>query len=135
MIYVVRINNKEYEIEVERGTANILNTYDAVSTPAIQQQTAAPAPAAVQAAPAPAVVQNPSLAAASGETVKSPMPGTILDIKVGIGTKVKKGHSLMILEAMKMENEIVAAFDGIVTHVLVAKGASVSTGDSLIVIA
>ncbi|MHB1453193.1 MAG: biotin/lipoyl-containing protein [Saccharofermentanales bacterium] len=122
MIYVVKMNDKEYEIEVERGTANILNT----SYATVQASPPAPAPSPVQAAPA---------AAISGETVRSPMPGTILEIKVGIGTKVKKGYSLLVLEAMKMENDIVAAFDGVVTHVLVAKGASVSTGDSLIVIA
>ncbi|MHB8961664.1 MAG: biotin/lipoyl-containing protein [Saccharofermentanales bacterium] len=134
MIYVVRINDKEYEVEVERGTANIVNTADVVHAPVLIQQNAAPVQMA-QAAPVPSPVQNTSPTAASGETVKSPMPGTILDIKVGIGTKVKKGHSLLILEAMKMENEIIAAFDGIVTHIHVAKGATVSTGDSLIVIA
>ena len=79
-------------------------------------------------APAPA-------AAGSGEPVNSPMPGTILDVKVAAGQAVKSGDVLMILEAMKMENEIMAPKDGTVTSVAVSKGASVESGALLCTIA
>lgn len=69
-----------------------------------------------------------------GEKVTSPMPGTILDVKVKVGDSVKKGQVLVILEAMKMENEIMAGTDGKVTSVAVSKGASVATGDMLLTI-
>lgn len=69
-----------------------------------------------------------------GEKITSPMPGTILDIKVKVGDIVKKGQVLMVLEAMKMENEIMAGADGTVTSVAVSKGASVATGDMLLTI-
>lgn len=69
-----------------------------------------------------------------GEKVTSPMPGTILDVKVKVGDSVKKGQVLMVLEAMKMENEIMAGTDGTVTSVAVSKGAPVTTGDMLLTI-
>ena len=85
----------------------------------------AAAPAAPKAAPA---------ASGSGETVSSPMPGTILDVKVAAGQAVKSGDILFILEAMKMENEIFAPCDGTVSSVAVSKGAAVNPGDVLCVI-
>ena len=66
--------------------------------------------------------------------VTAPMPGTILDVKAAVGAAVKKGDILVILEAMKMENEILAAQDGTVAQVLVAKGASVNSGDVMVVL-
>ncbi len=129
MIYVVRINDKEYEVEVERGQANIVNTTEvAVAAPAPVTAPAAPAPAPQAAAPAPAA----PAAQPSEDAITSPMPGTILDIRVTPGTSVKMGEVLLILEAMKMENEIAAPADGVVAQVHVTKGASVSTGDALI---
>ncbi|QSZ27216.1 biotin/lipoyl-binding protein [Aceticella autotrophica] len=68
------------------------------------------------------------------KTIPAPMPGTILDIKVKEGQPVKKGDVLLILEAMKMENEIAASFDGIIASINVSKGTSVNTGDALVTI-
>ena len=107
--YKVNVNGTSYEIEIELMS----------ETEASSAKSAAPA------APA----QAP--AAGEGEKIASPMPGTILDIKVNVGDTVKKGQVLMILEAMKMENEIMAGADGQVTSIGVTKGASVQTGDML----
>ena len=128
MKYKVTLNNRVYEVEVEMGQAMLIDEYDAVAP-------AAPAaPTAVPAAPAaPAAV--PAAALASGEVVKAPMPGNILKIKVAPGQKVEEGDVLIVLEAMKMENEIVAAKSGTVAQVAVSKGAVVETGAPLVVIA
>ncbi len=128
MKYKVTLNNRVYEVEVEMGQAMLIDEYDAV-TPA-----APAAPTAVPAAPAaPAAV--PAAALASGEVVKSPMPGNILKINVAPGQKVEEGDVLIVLEAMKMENEIVATKSGTVAQVAVSKGAVVETGAPLVVIA
>ena len=108
--YRVTVNGTAYEIELEELTG------------------AAPAPAA--AAPAPA----PAAAPAGGEQVTSPMPGTILDVKVSQGASVKKGDVLMILEAMKMENEIMCPCDGRIASINTSKGAAVESGTLLCVI-
>ncbi|MGI6083870.1 MAG: biotin/lipoyl-containing protein [Acetivibrionales bacterium] len=129
MKYIVTINDKNYEVEVEKGQATILITSQAAA-PVIQTQ---PVPAAPVAAPAPAAAAS-SPGGISGEAIKAPMPGTILSIKVSPGTSVKKGDTLVILEAMKMENEISAPRDGVVSEVIVTTGASVSTGDVLLAI-
>lgn len=114
--YNVTVNGTSYEITLEVADASEVK---ATATPA-----ATPAPAPVSA-PAPA----------NGETVSSPMPGTILSVNVQNGASVKKGDVLMILEAMKMENEIIAPFDGTIASVNVQNGASVETGAVLCVIA
>ena len=108
--YRVTVNGTAYEIELEELTG------------------AAPAPAA--AAPATA----PAAAPAGGEQVTSPMPGTILSINVAAGDTVKRGQVLMILEAMKMENEIMCPCDGKVASVNTSKGSSVESGTLLCVI-
>lgn len=128
MKYKVTLNNRVYEVEVEMGQAMLIDEYDAVAP-------AAPAaPTAVPAAPAaPAAV--PAAALASGEVVKAPMPGNILKINVAPGQKVEEGDVLIVLEAMKMENEIVATKSGTVAQVAVGKGAVVETGAPLVVIA
>lgn len=128
MKYKVTLNNRVYEVEVEMGQAMLIDEYDAV----------APAPAAAPAAPAaapaaPAAV--PAAAPASGEVVKAPMPGNILKINVAPGQKVEEGDVLIVLEAMKMENEIVATKSGTVAQIAVSKGAVVETGAPLVVIA
>lgn len=113
----ITVNGKAYDVAVEELDAS---TPVAAPTPA-----AVPAPAAAPAAPAPAAT------AGSGEKVAAPMPGTILDVKVNNGDTVSKGQVIMILEAMKMENDIVASCDGTITSVLVKKGDQVNSGDAL----
>ena len=111
--YRVNVNGTVYEVELEEITG---------AAPA-----AAPAPAAVAAAPVAA-------APAGGEQITSPMPGNILSVNVAAGDTVKKGQVLMILEAMKLENEIMCPCDGKVVSVSVAKGAAVESGTLLCVI-
>lgn len=129
MKYIVTINNKKYEVEVEKGQAAVTRVME--FSPA-----AAAAPASAQHAPEPAPQSAPRPAGntVNGDAVKSPMPGTILDVRTNAGAKVKKGDVLLILEAMKMENEIVAPRDATVAEIRTAKGASVSTGDLLAVL-
>jgi biotin carboxyl carrier protein len=109
--YKVIVNGTQYEISLE-----VIDEKD------------------VKAAPATTAPAAPAAAPAGGEAVKAPMPGTILDVKVQNGASVKKGDCLVILEAMKMENEILAPCDGTVT-VATAKGSMVSSGDLLCTIA
>lgn len=130
MKYIVTINDKNYEVEVERGQATLVKTSQAaVPSP---QPVAAPVAATPAAPPAHPQPAQAAPANVSGEAIKAPMPGTILDIKVNPGASVKEGDILIILEAMKMENEILAPRDGVVTQIITTKGASVSTGDVLL---
>lgn len=121
----VTVNGKSYDVTVEEVGAG--------SAPVA----AAPAPVAAPAAPAPApaAAPAPKAAAGNGEKVVAPMPGTILEVKASNGASVKKGDVLFILEAMKMENDIVAPCDGTVSSVLVNKGDTVGTNDALATIA
>lgn len=122
--FLVNVNGASYEVMVEE----INGAAAPVAAPA--PVAAAPAAAPVAAAPAAA----PVAAVAGQESVESPMPGNILAVNVKAGDAVKKGAVLMILEAMKMENEIMAPRDGVVAAVNVQKGATVNTGDVLCVI-
>ena len=132
MIYNVTINDKVYEVEVEKGEANLIRTTAVQAAPA---PAAAPVAAAPAAAPAPAAPAAPAASVQAGTTpVNSPMPGTILDVKVAVGQAVKEGDLVVILEAMKMENEIYAPCAGTVAQVLTSKGASVDTGAPLVTI-
>ena len=133
MKYKVTLKGRTYEVEVEAGEAILLDEYEAIapSAPAAAPA-AAPAPAAASAA-APAAPAAPVVTGA-GEPVNAPMPGNILKVNVTQGQAVKSGDVLCVLEAMKMENEIMAPKDGTVTQVLVAKGATVDTGAPLVVI-
>ena len=124
--YVVTLNGKNYEVEVEKNTAKITNTTAAAAPAAAPAPKAAAAPAPV-AAPAPAPV---AAAPAGGANVTAPMPGTVLNVVAPVGTAVKAGDVILILEAMKMENDIVAPCDGTVASVA-AKGTSVNTDDVL----
>ena len=129
MKYKVTLNNRVYEVEVEQGEAMLVDEYELAAP-------AAPAPvaAAPVAAAAPAAAAAP-VSVAAGEAVKSPMPGNILKINVTQGQKVNEGDVIMILEAMKMENEIVATRSGTIAQIAVSKGAVVETGAVLAVIA
>lgn len=133
MKYKVTLNNRTYEVEVEEGKAMLIDEYEAYA-PAAPAPVAAAAPVtAAPVAAAPAAPAGASLAA--GELVKSPMPGNILKINVTQGQKVSEGDVLLVLEAMKMENEIVATKSGTVAQIVTAKGAVVETGAPLVVIA
>lgn len=134
MKYKVTLNNRTYEVEVEEGKAMLVDEYEAYAPAAPAPVAAAPVAAAPAAAPvAPAAPAGAALAA--GEVVKSPMPGNILKINVSQGQKVNEGDVLIVLEAMKMENEIVATKSGTVAQIVTAKGAVVETGAPLVVIA
>ena len=133
MKYVATINGKKYEVEVEKLEAYKSLDRNGVAAPAAPvlpasapvQRPPAPAPAA---APAPA----PAAAPAGATTVEAPMPGKILNIKVSEGQAVKFGEVVVIMEAMKMETEIVAPADGTVSKILVKAGDSVDTGAALV---
>ena len=127
--FIVNVNGNRYEVEVEEvGVAP-------VSAPAARpaQPVSAPAPAAAAPAAAPAPAEKPAAPAPAGTEgsikITAPMPGNILDIKVKPGDKVSKGTLVMILEAMKMENEILSPEDATVASVNVTKGQQVNTGD------
>ena len=131
MKYKVTLNGRTYEVEVEAGKAMLLDEYEAYApAPAAP---AAPAAAAPAAAPAPAPAAAPA-ALAAGEPVTAPMPGNIVRVEVKQGDKVKSGQLLVILEAMKMQNEIVAPKDGTVAQVVVKTGEKVDTGAALVVL-
>ena len=133
MKYKVTLKGKTYEVEVNQGEAMILDEYEAIA-PSAPVAAAAPAPNAahvpVAAAPAPAPVPS----AADGEQVVSPMPGTIVRVDVSAGQKVKSGDVLVVLEAMKMENEIMAPHDATIVQVLINKGTRVDSGTPLLVL-
>lgn len=129
MKYKVTLKGTTYEVEVEKGEAILLDEYEAKAPAA----PAAPAPAA--AAPAAAPAPAPAAAAGAGDPVPSPLPGTVLAVKAQVGQAVKAGEAVMIIEAMKMENEIPAPKDGKITSILTPKGTSVDTGTVLFTIA
>ena len=129
MKYKVTLNNRVYEVEVEQGEAMLVNEYE-LAAPAA----AAPAAPAASVAAAPAAAPAAG-ALAAGEVVTSPMPGNILKINVAQGQHVNEGDVLIVLEAMKMENEVSATKSGTVAQINVTKGAVVETGTPLVVIA
>lgn len=130
MKYKVTLNGRTYEVEVEAGKAMLLDEYEAI----VPSAPAAPAAAPAAAAPAAAAPAAAPVVTGAGEAVNAPMPGTILKVNVTQGQKVAEGAVLCVLEAMKMENEILAPKAGTVTQVLAAKGATVDTGAPLVVI-
>ncbi len=121
--YNVVVNGNTYEVEVEEVTGAVSAAPAAVQAPVAAAPVAAAAPAAPKAT-APAA----SAGTAGSTPVTAPMPGTILDVKVNVGDTVKKGQTLFILEAMKMENEIPSPADGVISSVDTTKGSSVASG-------
>ena len=121
--YNITVNGVAYSVSVEETAAG--------AAPVAAAPAAPKAPAAPAAAPAP----KPAAPAAGAEVVSSPMPGTIVSVAVAPGKAVKKGEVLVVLEAMKMENEILAPRDGTVAQVVTTKGAVVDTGAPLVVLA
>ena len=144
--FIVQVNGVQYDVEIEEiGGAQAA---PAAPIPAAAPAATAPAPAAAaapaqaaaapaapaapaQSAPAAAPAQSAAGGGMGGETINAPLPGTVLDIKVSAGQNVNKGDILFVLEAMKMENEILAAHDGVIASVNVEKGAAVNSGDVL----
>ena len=130
MKYKVTLNGRTYEVEVEHGKAILLDEYEAIAPAPVAAAPVAAAPAAAAPAAAPAA----PVVTGAGEAVNAPMPGNILKVNVKAGDAVKEGQVLCVLEAMKMENEIMAPKAGTVTQVLVSKGSTVDTGAPLVVI-
>ena len=131
MKYNVSFNGRTYEVEVEVCEPISLTEFQAIAPAA--PVAAAPVAEAPVAAPAAAAPAAPAITGA-GEAVNAPMPGTILKVNVQNGQAVKAGDVLVVLEAMKMENEILAPKAGTVTQVAVQKGSNVDTGAPLVVI-
>jgi biotin carboxyl carrier protein len=127
MKYVVSLNGKNYEVDVEKTQAVITSISDAHAAPVPTASSAASAPASPAAVSAAAPVSG-------GTEIKAPMPGTIVSVEIAPGQSVKAGEIIMILEAMKMENDIVAPVDGVIKQILVNKGASVNTDEILAII-
>ncbi|NLZ70681.1 MAG: acetyl-CoA carboxylase biotin carboxyl carrier protein subunit [Clostridiaceae bacterium] len=129
MKYEVVLNGKKYEIEVERGEAILIDVSDV--------QAVAPVAPAPVAAPEPAAVAAPvavSAAVTSGEVIAAPLPGKILSLAVEQGDAVKAGQLICIIEAMKMENEVLCPRDGTIAAVQSAVGATVETGTPIVVL-
>lgn len=126
---IITVNGVSYDVQVEEVSGS---SAPRVAAPA---PAATPAPAA-QTAAAPAAAPAAKPASAQGSVkVQAPMPGTILSVKVSVGQQVKKGDTVAVLEAMKMENEIPAPQDGTVSSVDVSNGATVETGATIVTLA
>ncbi len=126
--FIVNVNGKAYDVEIEElsGRATTQQPMQAVAQPVAQQPIPAPTPAPAQTA-------APTAAPANGTEVNAPMPGLILNLCVANGASVKKGDKVVVLEAMKMENDIVAPCDGKISFV-VKKGDNVDSGATLAII-
>ena len=128
MKYIVTINNHNYEVEVEKGEAKVVKSNETATVPVTARTVTT-----VAADPAPQAA-SATVQITGGDPITAPMPGVILQIKKGDGEQVKKGEAILILEAMKMENEVIAPKDGVIVQMVTAKGATVNTGDILAVI-
>ena len=131
MKYVVTVNGKKFEVEVEKvgGAGKSLSRQ-----PAERRETVVKSEPVVETKAAPVEAAPAATSTTGGTTITSPMPGSILDVKVNVGDKVTFGQTLAILEAMKMENDIPATVDGEVAEIKVKKGDVVETDSVLIVL-
>lgn len=138
--YTVTVNGIAYDVAVEETTGRPVREYRAVSPAAApvpaSAVSAAPTTTPAAPAPAPAAVENTSAVPATGGSkgrisIDAPMPGKILSVKASIGQNIKKGEVILILEAMKMENEIVSPEDGVIASIDVTSGDSVESGTLL----
>ncbi len=127
--YKVSLNGKIYEVEVEKGEAILLDEYEVVSPKAAPAPVATPVAAPVASAPAAPAVS------ASESAVKAPLPGVVVAVKAQVGQAVKAGEAVVIIEAMKMENEIVAPADGTGSSIAVSNGQTVESGTPLLYLA
>ena len=143
MKYNVTLNGKIYEVDVTESDAVVTGitqvpvvTAAPVAAAPVAAAPVAAAPVAAPAveAPAAAPVAAPAAAPADGTQIKAPMPGTIIAVKKNVGDAVKAGETVVVLEAMKMENDIVAPSDGVVKSIVATKGSTVNTDDVLVVI-
>ncbi|HZK33707.1 MAG TPA: biotin/lipoyl-containing protein [Bacillota bacterium] len=127
--FVINVNGNNYEVAVEEITEGGSSTSYAAPAP-VAAPTVATTPA--PAAKAPKKAKTADTGKSGSIKIESPMPGSIFDIKVAVGQEVKQGDVVLILEAMKMENEIMAPQDGKVSSIVVNKGDAVDTGDALV---
>lgn len=137
MKYNVTLNGKIYEVDVTESDAIVTGISQVPFVAAVPAPAApvAAAPVAAEApAEAPAAPAAPVPVSADGTQVKAPMPGTILAVKKNVGDAVKAGEVIVVLEAMKMENDIVAPCDGTIKSINAPKGTTVNTDDVLAVI-
>ncbi len=130
--YRITVNGNTYDVSVEEVNGAFSPDSPAPAAMPAPAPVAAAAPVPAAAAPAP---KTQTSGAKGGISIKSPMPGNIFDIKVSVGDKVSVNQVVIVLEAMKMENEIMAPRDATVSQVAVAQGASVDTGSPLVVLA
>ena len=142
MKYNVTLNGKIYEVDVTESDAVVTGitqvpvvTAAPVAAAPVAAAPVAAAPVAAPAVEAPAApVAAPAATPADGTQIKAPMPGTIIAVKKNVGDAVKAGETVVVLEAMKMENDIVAPSDGVVKSIVATKGSTVNTDDVLVVI-
>ena len=130
--YKISVDGKSYEVEVEdvaSGASSNVRTAPAAAPAAASapETAAAPQVSATKPVSAPTDIK--------GEILRAPMPGTILSVAASVGQAVKRGDILLVLEAMKMENEIVAHIDGTISGIYVQKGSTVNAGDTLVAFA
>lgn len=124
----IKINEKEYMVEMEEFGATAVAAAPTQAAPVQAAPTPVAAPVAAPAAPAPVVGSG------EGDPITAPMPGKILDIKVNVGDVVTENQVLAVLEAMKLENEIVAPRAGTITAVIATKGAPIDVGQTIVII-
>lgn len=131
--FIITVNGNSYEVEVDEITDELRNISREHPRGVSQANTPIARPVEKSAPVKEVEIQAPSVSAGQ-EVVESPMPGNIWKVLVAEGDMVKSGETLIILEAMKMENELVAPRDGKVLKIMTSEGTSVNTGDRLVII-